>query len=156
MDTVNGPEHLGSSEGWTDSALGGSQTSGLNRSRGLTTSRNWSIAQSWATGTNWSAAAAAQRVYEFAVEPSVLQHLPDHALLLTVPGRGGPDLRPVECDPAIVTLPGVSTRPLAPVHLSAQISVPRPAPAGLPDPSGIPLQQSPLTELTRTWSTRTP
>ena len=30
-------------------------------------------------------------------------------------GRTGPDLRAVECDPAIVTLPGVSTRPLPPV-----------------------------------------
>jgi predicted oxidoreductase len=66
---------------------------------------------------------------EFAVEPSALQHLPDHALLLTVPGRGGPDLRAVECDPAIVTLPGVSTRPLAQVRVPAQLGAPRPAPA---------------------------
>jgi hypothetical protein len=88
-------------------------------------SRNWSVAQSWATGTNWSTATAAQRVYEFAVEPAVLQGLPDHALLLTVPGRAGPDLRAVECDPAIVTLPGVSTRPLAPVRRPAGTDVSR-------------------------------
>jgi hypothetical protein len=114
---------FGSSQGWADSHLGGSRNNGMSRSRGLTTSRNWSVAQSWATGTNWSTAAAAQRVYEFAVEPSVLQNLPDHALLLTGPGRVGPGLRAVECDPAIVTLPGVSTRPLAPVPVPAQVSL---------------------------------
>ena len=34
------------------------------------------------TGTNWSDADTTQRVYEYAVEPVTLQHLPDHALLL--------------------------------------------------------------------------
>jgi hypothetical protein len=34
-----------------------------------------------------------QRVYEYAVEPTVLQHLPYHVLLLTRPGRTGRDLR---------------------------------------------------------------
>jgi hypothetical protein len=83
------------------------------------------VARSWATGTNWSTAAAAQRVYEFAVEPTVLQHLPEQALLVAAPGRTGPDLQAVECDPAIVTLPGVSTRPLGPVRVSVQISLSR-------------------------------
>ena len=142
---------FGSTRGWTeDHRGGGSRTGGLTRSQGVTTSRNWSVAQSWATGTNWSEATSAQRVYEFAVEPSVLQHLPDHALLLTVAGRTGPGLQAVECDPAIVTLPGVSTRPLPPVRVPAQLSAARPAPHGLPG------QQSPLGELTRTWSSRSP
>jgi hypothetical protein len=88
---------------------------------GATDQRTWSVARSWASGTNWSTATATQRVYEFAVEPSVLQGLPDHALLLTAPGRTGSDLRAVECDPAIVTLPGVSPRPLEPVRIPAQI-----------------------------------
>ena len=44
--------------------------------------------RSWAEGTNWSNAAASQRVYEYAVEPPVLQHLPDHALLLVTRGPG--------------------------------------------------------------------
>jgi hypothetical protein len=144
---------FGSSRGWTEDHLGGgNRNGGLTRSRGLTTSRNWSVAQSWATGTNWSNAAAAQRVYEFTVEPSVLQGLPDHALLLTVPGRAGPDLRGVECDPAIVTLPGVSTRPLPPVQIPAQIGPVRLVPDGLPVAS----QRSPLAELTRTWSSHRP
>lgn len=56
-----------------------------------------------------------QRVYEYAVEPTVLQSLPDHALLLMNRGTAGSDLQPVECDPAIVTLPRVSTPPLTAV-----------------------------------------
>jgi hypothetical protein len=86
------------------------------RSRGVSTSRNWSTAMSWADGTSWSDSAGTQRVYEYAVEPAVLQSLPDRALLLAVrgtAGSAGPLLRAVECDPGIVTLPGVSTRPLA-------------------------------------------
>src|SRR5580658_8765385 len=96
------------------------------RSRGVSTSRNWSTGMSWADGTSWSDSAGTQRVYEYAVEPAVLQNLPDQALLLAVRGAGGPAgprLRAVECDPGIVTLPGVSTRPLA------ALSVPR-QPAG--------------------------
>jgi len=86
------------------------------RSRGDSTSRNWSTAMSWADGTSWSDSAGTQRVYEYAVEPAVLQSLPDLALLLAVRGAtgpAGPRLRAVECDPGIVNLPGVSTRPLA-------------------------------------------
>ena len=109
--------------------------------------------RSWADGTSWSDAAATQRVYEYTVEPSVLQHLPDHALLLAAPGQAGPDLRAVECDPAIVTLPGVSTRPLTPVHVPAQASSARLAADEPPGRSG---RHSPPAEPTRTWSTRRP
>jgi hypothetical protein len=52
-------------------------------------------------------------VYEYAVEPTTLQHLPDYAMLLVSsrPG-GGHWLAPVECNPEIVTLPRVSMDPL--------------------------------------------
>jgi hypothetical protein len=101
-----------------------------SRSRGTSTSRNWSTAQSWADGTNWSDAAATQRVYEFAVEPTVLQNLPDHALLLAVRGPANPQLQAVECDPAIAALPGVGGRPLAPVPQVSAAQLPRGASAG--------------------------
>ena len=78
------------------------------RTRGTSTSQNWSTGQSWADGTSWSDASSTQRVYEYTVEPSVLQNLPDRALLLALPGSAGPQLQPVECDPAIADLPGVS------------------------------------------------
>jgi len=43
----------------------------------------------------------------------VLQRLPDNALLLAAPGTTGPGLQAVECHPAIETMPGVSTMPVA-------------------------------------------
>jgi hypothetical protein len=92
------------------------------RSRGDSTSRNWSTAMSWADGTSWSDSAGTQRVYEYAVEPAVLQSLPERALLLAVRGPAGPRLRAVECDPAIVTLPGVSARPLAALPIPRRLS----------------------------------
>ena len=103
--------------------------------------RNWSTARSWAESTNWSNAAASQRVYEYAVEPAVLQNLPDQALLLVTRGSGGPVLRSVECDPAIVTLPRVSARPLpdpADVRSAGQGTGTPPGPgrAQLPSPGG--------------------
>ncbi len=109
--------HIGGRTGWT----GGLQRPGLRNTgrddsrrhaRSRSVSRNWSTARSWAESTNWSNAAARQRVYEYAVEPAVLQNLPDQALLLITRGPGGPVLTSVECDPAIVTLPRVSTAPL--------------------------------------------
>lgn len=50
-----------------------------------------------------------QRVYEYAVEPSVLQSLPDNVLLVPAPAG---QVQAVECDPEIVTLPRVSPVPL--------------------------------------------
>jgi hypothetical protein len=97
-----------SSRSWREFHLGPG-----TRSRGTSTSRNWSTAHSGADGTSWSDATTTQRVYEYAVEPAVLQNLPDHALLLAAPGPAGPRLQAVECDPAIAALPGFSTRPLA-------------------------------------------
>jgi hypothetical protein len=44
---------------------------------------------------------------------AVLQNLPDNALLLTGRGTVTSELQAVECHPAIITLPRVSTTPLA-------------------------------------------
>ena len=135
--------HIGGRTGWK----GGLQPRGLRtprdesrrHSRSRSVSRNWSTARSWAESTNWSNAAASQRVYEYAVEPAVLQNLPDQALLLVTRGSGGPVLTSVECDPAIVTMPRVSTAPLpdpADVRLPGRAgsAVPGPDRAGLPSP----------------------
>jgi hypothetical protein len=97
-----------SSSSWAELSLGPG-----SRSDGRSTSRNWSAGSSWADGTNWSDAASLQRVYEYAVEPAVLQNLPDHALLLAARDPGGRHLRAVECDPAISALAG--GRPPLPV-----------------------------------------
>ena len=79
-DTIN----VGWNTGWNTSSSSSGQGSGASygdsrgrqRSQGRSISRTWSTALSWADGTSWSDAAANQRVYEYAVEPAVLQNLP--------------------------------------------------------------------------------
>jgi hypothetical protein len=115
-------------KGWHRAGPAGRR--GGSRPRRRTVSRNWSVAQSWAQGSNWSDAQTRQRVYEYAVEPTVLQSLPDHALLLVTRAAAGPDLRAVECDPTIITLPRVSTEPLKPAAVSVPASVPSGVAAG--------------------------
>ncbi|HEU5385237.1 MAG TPA: hypothetical protein VFV73_04980 [Streptosporangiaceae bacterium] len=104
-----------SSSSWAELSLGPG-----SRSDGRSTSRNWSAGSSWADGTNWSDAASLQRVYEYAVEPAILQNLPDHALLLAARGRCGRQLRAVECDPAISTLADGRLRQQPPLPVPAQ------------------------------------
>jgi hypothetical protein len=93
---------------------GGTSSNGRTRTTGTSTSQNWSDSWSTADGTNWSDARGLQRVYEYRVEPAVLQDLPEQALLLADRTPGSLRLRAVECDPAIITLPGASTAPLPP------------------------------------------
>jgi hypothetical protein len=139
-DSINTSRSLGTSRNWGTTRSSGvtrsgggplglfadrSTNTGDSRTRGGGTSetdthgesrsvsRNWSSAYAYAAGTNWSDADTTQRVYEYAVEPVTLQHLPDHALLLIESRpQGGRKLTPVECDPAIVTLERVATTPL--------------------------------------------
>jgi len=102
--------------GWQGGGFFGGETSsgGRTRTTGASTSRNWSTSWSQADGTNWSDAEARQRVYEYAVEPTALQNLPEYALLLADRSGATLQLHAVECDPAIITLPGASTTPLPP------------------------------------------
>ncbi|MFI7212953.1 hypothetical protein ACIBP4_00115 [Micromonospora maritima] len=82
--------------------------------------RSWTVTRSYAEGTNWSTAEGHQRVYEYLVEPHTLQGLPDYALLIvnhTVTGR---DLRAVECNPDIVTLPRVDGAHRSQTHVGQE------------------------------------
>ena len=88
---------------------GGSQTS--THTTGPGASQNWSRSWSQADRTIWSEIEARQRVYEFAVEPTVLQNLPEYAMLLADRSGGALQLRAVECDPSIAALPGASAVP---------------------------------------------
>jgi hypothetical protein len=105
-----------------DPATSGSRTTSRDRS----VNQGWNSSVSWTGGTSWSDAASVQRVYEYIVEPGVLQNLPENALLLADSGRSG--LRAVECHPAIITMPGVSTRPFGPLPGRGQTPV-----GGMPD-----------------------
>jgi hypothetical protein len=138
-DTQGFGDSDNSSRSWQEFHLGPG-----SRSRGTSTSRNWSTSQSWADGTSWSEAEGTQRVYEFAVEPTVLQNLPDHALLLAARGPAGPQLQAVECDPAIATLPGLTSQPSAPapVPVPADTGAAQLAPAAPPSWPASPARQS--------------
>ncbi|MBV9445890.1 MAG: hypothetical protein JO345_08345 [Streptosporangiaceae bacterium] len=141
---ITGNRGFSSTRGWQEDHSGSrSRSGGLTRTVGTSVSRNWSTGMSWAEGTNWSDAATAQRVYEYAVEPTVLQHLPDHALLLAAPSTTEPDLRPVDCNPAIVTLPRVSITPLdAPSRFAPGGALP-PADMQIGWPAGAARQEQP-------------
>ena len=115
----------------TTVTAGGSVGRGTSEQRGDTrtkgTSENWS--RNWATagGANWSAAQGLQRVYEYRLEPTVLQNLPEQALLLADRSSGALRLRAVECDPSIITLPGASTSPLPQGNVPRAVTGPMPA-----------------------------
>jgi hypothetical protein len=95
--------------GWNDDGLfHGSASGSHTRSRDYGRSQEWSQSDAESEGANWSNAQNTQRVYEYAVEPAVLQNLPGNALLLPARGTASPDLLAVECDPQIITLPGAS------------------------------------------------
>jgi hypothetical protein len=90
------------------------RSGGRSRTDGTSTSRNWSTSSAKADGTSWSETATRQRVYEYAVEPTALQNLPEHALLLADRSARTLQLHAVECDPSIASFPGVSAAPLPP------------------------------------------
>jgi hypothetical protein len=116
--------------GWSEDHLAGQSTSGSRtRTREDGQNHSYTAEQSQTDGTNWSDTASTQRVYEYAVEPAVLQNLPDGALLIADRSAPGTDLLAVECDPVIITLPGFSAHPLAPVSEYRHIGAPTTAPA---------------------------
>jgi hypothetical protein len=98
-----------STSGWSGNGIWDHTASGgRTRSRDSGSSQDWSQSDAVSDGNSWSTAQSTQRVYEYAVEPAVLQNLPDGALLLPARGAPGRDLLAVECDPQIITLPGAA------------------------------------------------
>lgn len=113
---TSGWNHGRSNQGWfgpqtASRGRNGSNSRGTSWTEGRSSSQNWSEGWSQADGTSWSDAVTRQRVYEYAVEPLVMQNLPECALLLV--GNADPveRVRAVECDPVIATLPWVSSVP---------------------------------------------
>jgi hypothetical protein len=143
-DTYGEAETRGGSTDITRAGRHFSRRRGTNWSR----TRNWSQTESVARGTNWSDAESAQRVYEYVVEPRVLQDLPEYAMIL-VKGEGrGSVVQAVEVDPAIVTLPRVSMTPLdlgplpdpseaaiPATRQPSQVTVSQPQPLAAPEPA---------------------
>ncbi|WP_250000130.1 hypothetical protein [Actinoplanes sp. M2I2] len=141
-DTTGESETKGGSKGERASRHGLRRYTTSNWSK----TRNWSQTESTAKGTNWSEAASAQRVYEYVLEPRVLQDLPEYAMILVKNEGRGSVVQAVEVDPAIVTLPRVSMAPIAqqPLpdpaeavipaeHHPSQVTVSRPQPLAAPE-----------------------
>jgi len=98
-----------STRGWSgdgpwDQTASGGHTSSRDHGR----SQEWSQSDATSEGASWSTAQSIQRVYEYAVEPAVLQGLPGNALLLPAHGTAPSGMLAVECDPQIIALPGVA------------------------------------------------
>ena len=133
-DTVGESETRGGAKGERGSRHGLRRYTSTNWSK----TRNWSQTESTANGTNWSDAASAQRVYEYVLEPRVLQDLPEYAMVLVKNEGRGSVVQAVEVDPAIVTLPRVSMVPVD------QQPLPDPAEAVIPatrQPSQVTVSQ---------------
>lgn len=147
--TLGGNEthSVADTEGWstTEGRTIGAELLFPKQSYSSSRTRNWSQTRSVADGTNWSDATTAQRVYEYEVEPRVLQDLPDYALLLVKRQGRESIVQAVECDPAIVTLPRVTMDPLPdyPLPDRGDAVVPVAAPPSqlmLSGPAPIPVQ----------------
>jgi len=134
--STSGYSHGTSGDGLWDQTASGGRT----RSRDHGRSQDWSQSDTASDGTSWSTAQNTQRVYEYAVEPAVLQQLPDGALLFPARGTASSGLLAVECDPQIITLPGAAaslapasdpaiTRPAAEPDGWPEIAAPRHQPA---------------------------
>jgi hypothetical protein len=134
--------------GWSGDGLWDRTSSGGHtRSRDHGHSREWSQSDASSEGASWSTAQNVQRVYEFAVEPSVLQDLPANALLLPARGTAGTGLLAVECDPRIISLPGAAPALAAPGESDDPASIgPAAEPGGRPEL--VPAGQRPPP---RTW-----
>ena len=122
-------------EGWWDRTASGGHT----RSRDHGHSQEWSQSDAETDGTSWSTARNIQRVYEYTVEPAVLQNLPANALLLPAPGTVAHGLLAIECDPQIITLPGAAPALATPDEPAS--TLPADEPAGRPEPD--PARQPP-------------
>jgi hypothetical protein len=119
-------------------------TGGSSSSRTQSTSRTQSyataIAESSQEMTNWSSAKsendtkARQRVYEFTVEPTVIQTLPDTTFILISGAAAGAEGRPVlfgDCNMGIGLQKGVSEVPFELYSYPAPFAERQSAPLGL-------------------------
>jgi hypothetical protein len=103
-DSVNLSQTAGFQRSSSHGFGGGSRSSSesTNVSRGTTQGGSSSVAS----------AGGRQRVYEFVVEPTALQSLPETMFVFVDRSRrGGPRARVGDCDPRILSLPGVCDEP---------------------------------------------
>ncbi len=71
------------------------------------TTRNWGTSESVARGITTQEGSTTSRVHEYAVEPTILQRLPETAMLIAQldAARGGRIVQACDCNPDLLTLP---------------------------------------------------
>lgn len=108
-DSDGGSEGVAQTEGRERGASTGgllaapSRSWGRSQSQTRSTSRDWGQTVTASNSQNWSDAESRTRVYEYAVEPRVLQQLPDYAMVL-VEHASGVQVKAVEINPEIPLL----------------------------------------------------
>jgi len=99
--------HTGSSSREASASSGTSDSESITN--GISASTSWGWSTSTAVGANESLARTAQRSREFLVEPHQLQQLPPSAIIVSYASPEGRQVVLADANPAIVTLPRVST-----------------------------------------------
>ncbi len=77
---------------------------GRSQSQTRSTDRNWGQTVTASNSHTWSNAESRTRVYEYAVEPRILQQLPDYAMVLVEHTATGIQVKAVEINPEIPLL----------------------------------------------------
>lgn len=101
-------------------SIGGTTTHNESISGDIATSpmirltRHWTTTATMAENLQWNQETTTGRVYEYTVEPNILQTLPDYGLLLIEQGHRSHIVKAIECNPGISTLPRIGPQPLSP------------------------------------------
>jgi hypothetical protein len=102
---------------------------GRSRSQTRSGDRSWNQSTTASTSDTWSDAESTRRVYEYAVEPRVLQQLPDYAMVLVEHAAAGVQVKAVEINPDIPLLQQTGAEQVprsAPVDAATREAVDRP------------------------------
>ncbi|NUR27670.1 MAG: hypothetical protein HOV83_17810, partial [Catenulispora sp.] len=103
---------------------------GRSQSQTRSTSRDWGQTVTASNSRTWSDAESRTRVHEYAVEPQVLQQLPDYAMVLVEHSVAGVQVKAVEINPEIPLLQQADaeySHQAAPIAADAGRRVDRPA-----------------------------
>lgn len=135
-DSDGGSEGVTQTAGRERSASSGglraapSRSWGRSQSQARSTSRDWGRTVTASNSHTWSDAESRTRVHEYAVEPRVLQQLPDYAMVLVEHAAAGVQVKAVEINPEIPLLQQADTewsRPAASTAAGSGKGIDRPA-----------------------------
>lgn len=89
-----------------------SRGTSMSRATGTSGTRSWGVTRSLAEGRSTATSQSIQRVHEYRIEPERIQELPETGLCYMAHGQGEKPVF-IDCNPDIVSVPGVASAPLA-------------------------------------------